>query len=96
VAAYIALMANAMRVRLIQLMIDGEQQVGILAESIGLSQSATSQHLSILKTAGLVVIRKDRRFRHYTIKPERAELMQRLIAVADEQATRLHGHPEQR
>jgi DNA-binding transcriptional ArsR family regulator len=86
-------MANAMRVRLIQLMIDEEQQVGILAESIGLSQSATSQHLSVLKTAGLIVSRKDRQFRYYTVKPERAELMQRLIAIADEQATRVQGHP---
>ena len=37
----------------------GERSVGELAELLGLKQSNTSQHLAVLRKAGLVVLRKE-------------------------------------
>lgn len=47
-------MANANRLMVLCHLVSGEKTVGELAESVGLSQSALSQHLAKLREAGLV------------------------------------------
>lgn len=45
----------------------GEASVGALADAVGLSQSALSQHLSLMREEGLVAFRRDGRTLHYSI-----------------------------
>lgn len=47
-------LANANRLMVLCHLVSGEKTVGELAESVGLSQSALSQHLAKLRDAGLV------------------------------------------
>jgi DNA-binding transcriptional ArsR family regulator len=49
----------------------GEMQVGLLAESIGLGQSALSQHLARLRADGLVGTRRDAQAIYYRIVDKR-------------------------
>ena len=47
-------LANANRLLVLCQMVEGDKTVGELAESVGLSHSALSQHLAKLREAGLV------------------------------------------
>jgi len=47
------------RVRIIELLRDGERSVGSLQGALGLDSSGTSQHLAVLRTHGLVTGRRD-------------------------------------
>lgn len=92
-AAGIQAISNAMRIRMIQIMLQGELQVGDLAAKVGLSQSATSQHLQKFKRAGLLVQRKDKQWRYCAIEPKRVEILKRLISAGEERATASHKSP---
>jgi DNA-binding transcriptional ArsR family regulator len=60
---------------------DAERTSGELAEAAGLSRSAASQHLKVLRDAGLVRVRVDASRRLYQVAPERlAELRAALDA----------------
>lgn len=50
-------------------MIDRERSVGELAALVGISQPAASQHLHVLRLAGLIAERKDGRRRLYQARP---------------------------
>ena len=50
---------------------DAERTSSELAEAAGLSRSAASQHLKILRDAGLVHVRVDANRRLYQVDPER-------------------------
>ncbi|MCG9629090.1 ArsR/SmtB family transcription factor [Vibrio mediterranei] len=52
-------------------LVDGEQGAGQLQSNSNLSQSAFSQHLSVLKKAGLVEIRKEAQHVYYSLKDQR-------------------------
>lgn len=56
-------LASLTRRRLLRLVRDGERSVGELATGLGISQPAVSQHLVVLRDAGLVVVRPDGRRR---------------------------------
>ncbi|RWX74684.1 ArsR family transcriptional regulator [Neorhizobium lilium] len=58
-------MANAQRLAILSILIGEEISVGSLSKRIGLSQSALSQHLSRLRSAGLVVTRRDAQTIYY-------------------------------
>ena len=58
-------LANPNRRALLRLVADAERGVGELASSTGLSQPATSQHLKVLREAGLVDVRVDGNRRLY-------------------------------
>jgi DNA-binding transcriptional ArsR family regulator len=51
----------------------GEMTVGSLANAVGLSQSALSQHLSRMRAEGLVRFRRDGQTLHYSIADPLAE-----------------------
>ena len=55
------------RVRMLQLLKDGPLCVGALAGRLNLTSGAVSQHLRILRDAGLVVPEKRGYFVHYRI-----------------------------
>jgi DNA-binding transcriptional ArsR family regulator len=47
----------------------GDCAVCELTSDLGMSQAAVSQHLRVLREAGLVVARKDGRHRYYQLRP---------------------------
>lgn len=47
------------RVRILELLRDGEQPVGALQEALGLESGSTSQHLAALRRASLVESRRE-------------------------------------
>lgn len=58
-------LANGRRRALLRLVRDEPQQVGAIAAELGISQPAASQHLALLRDAGLVTVRVDGRHRWY-------------------------------
>jgi DNA-binding transcriptional ArsR family regulator len=59
--------SNRNRLIMLQLLQDDEMSVGELAEQIGLSHSACSQHLALLKAHRLVQARPEGQKRHYSL-----------------------------
>lgn len=62
---------------LLRLVLDGELPVGELAERTGLSQPAASQHLKVLRDAGLIRGRVDGRRRLYRVDVEGLDRLRR-------------------
>jgi ArsR family transcriptional regulator len=87
----LATLGNDTRYEALRLIADAEDDVCVceLEPSLGVSQSAVSQALSRLFSAGLVERRKEGRWRYYSATP-RAE---RLLDVLDE--TRPATHTEE-
>jgi DNA-binding transcriptional ArsR family regulator len=64
-------MANATRREILGLLLDaGPQPVAELADRFDMRRPSLSEHLKILKDAGLVVERKAGRQRLYSLRPE--------------------------
>ena len=61
-------LANERRLMILCLLIsDEELSAGELAEEVGLSQSATSQHLAKMREEGLITFRREAQSIHYRI-----------------------------
>ena len=52
-------LSEPMRLRLLNLLMAGEKSVGELVEATGSSQANVSKHLSVLRQAGMIAIRKE-------------------------------------
>ena len=63
-------LASPVRRAMIDALADGERNVNALVERLDVTQSAVSQQLLVLKTAGLVEERKEGRFRYYRLRAE--------------------------
>jgi DNA-binding transcriptional ArsR family regulator len=55
---FLKTISNSNRLEMLKILLRREMSVGSLAEQIGLSQSALSQHLSKLREQGLVTTRR--------------------------------------
>jgi DNA-binding transcriptional ArsR family regulator len=55
---------------LLDVLAAGESNVSSLVAALDVSQSAVSQQLAVLKSAGLVEERAEGRFRYYRLRPE--------------------------
>lgn len=64
-------LADGRRRRILELLSEEERPVKALVASLPISQPAVSQHLDVLKRAGLVTWRPVGRERRYRIVPER-------------------------
>lgn len=65
------------RVRILELLRDGERTVGDLQQALGLDASSTSQHLAALRNRDVVVARREGKNVFYGIKdPRIAELLE--------------------
>jgi len=62
--------AESNRRRIVELLLDGEQPVGVLVDALDVSQPAVSKHLRVLRDAGLVEARVDKNRRVYRLRPE--------------------------
>lgn len=58
-SALLVAMSNAKRIEILVLITQQEITVGALAKTVGIRQSALSQHLAKLRSAGLVTTRRD-------------------------------------
>lgn len=59
IAARFRALSEPMRLRLLNLLMQGERSVGQLVEATGSSQANVSKHLSLLREAGMVGVRKE-------------------------------------
>jgi ArsR family transcriptional regulator, virulence genes transcriptional regulator len=57
----------------------GEMKVGDIVEAVGLSQSALSQHLALLRADGLVAFRRESQTLYYRISDPRAARLLKLL-----------------
>jgi len=62
--------ADPTRRQLLRLLVEREQPVGALASSFQMTLPAVSQHLRVLREAGLVAVRPAGRERYYRVTPE--------------------------
>lgn len=74
VAQVLGALANDRRLLILcKLVEDGEATVGSLAERVGLSQSALSQHLARMREEGIVAARRESQTMWYRISDSRVE-----------------------
>ncbi len=75
-------MSNEKRLMILCLLTDGELSVSQLIPMIGLSQSALSQHLAILRQRGLVETRRESQTIHYSLAdPNAASILETLYGI---------------
>lgn len=70
VATSFQVLADPVRRRILDLLLERPRPVGELVERLGLSQPGTSKHLRVLREAGLVRARQDAQRRWYELRPE--------------------------
>ena len=61
--------ADPVRRRIVEMLVDGEKTAGALGEGFAISQPAVSKHLRILREAGLVAARAEAQRRLYRLTP---------------------------
>ena len=60
-------MSHASRLLMLELLRDGEMCVNDLTDAVGVNQSTVSKHLTVLKEAGLVSLRKQGANNYYQL-----------------------------
>jgi ArsR family transcriptional regulator len=82
VAGAMRALANEKRLLILCQLSAGEMSVGTLADAVGLSQSALSQHLARMRDDGIVDFRREAQSVKYRIADKRiSELMQTLYGL---------------
>jgi DNA-binding transcriptional ArsR family regulator len=71
-SALLRAMANECRLLILCHLVERERSVTELEQLVGLSQSALSQHLALLRSQNLVKVRRESRLRHYSIASPQA------------------------
>jgi rhodanese-related sulfurtransferase len=76
-------LASGRRIELVDVLANGERTVEVLAGEVGLSVANTSQHLQVLRQAGLLASRREGTSVHYRLAgPEVFQLWQALRTLA--------------
>jgi ArsR family transcriptional regulator len=70
--------ADPTRLRILEVLREGEFNVSAIMEKLGLKQSTVSQHLRMLKECGVVTTRKEGREIYYSLKSDK------VIKILDE------------
>jgi DNA-binding transcriptional ArsR family regulator len=86
-------LSDETRLRLVLLLAnqgtDGALCVGALAKRLGVTQSAVSQHLAVLRAAGLVIDERRGYYVHYRVNRDRlAEWQQRISETLSKAETK--------
>jgi ArsR family transcriptional regulator, virulence genes transcriptional regulator len=79
-ARLLAALANESRLMILCQLIEGELSVGALVQAVGLTQSALSQHLAKLRTAGIVATRRDAQTIYYRLSSDAAAAVMTTLA----------------
>ncbi len=66
-AGTFGLLSSPPRLHLVWLIARGSDDVGTLAERVGVSIATASQHLSKLRLAGVIVVRREGRRHYYSV-----------------------------
>lgn len=78
-------LAHPTRIRITELLLDGEQTVGEIASALSLHQSGTSQHLAVLARAGVLEVDQRGAARFYRVRGPRVgrilDLMEEFCAI---------------
>lgn len=69
------------RIRILQLLLDGEKCACRLLEEMNITQPTLSHHMKILCDSGIVVGRKEGKWIHYSLSEEGIESAQRCLAL---------------
>lgn len=88
VAERFKMLAEPVRLRLLQALMPGERSVGELTESTGLSQANVSKHLQLLLAHDLVARRKQGLFAYYHIADQSVFQLCELVCSRLESSTR--------
>lgn len=79
-AGLLKALGNSKRLEIVCILRESEKKVGELEKIIGISQSALSQHLAVLRTAGIVSTRRDAQSVYYSLSDDRCR---RLLDLLD-------------
>ncbi|WP_011580872.1 MULTISPECIES: ArsR/SmtB family transcription factor [Chelativorans] len=63
-------LADPTRRAVLERLLDGEKNASELREGLGISQPAVSQHVAVLRSAGLIAEKKSGRHVHYSLAPD--------------------------
>ena len=77
--AVLRALAEPQRRRILQLVRDGEHPAGEIADHFDITPQAVSQHLRVLKDAGLLTERREGTRRLYAICPEALESLREFV-----------------
>jgi DNA-binding transcriptional ArsR family regulator len=84
-AEFFRVLGHPVRIRLLQLLREGDRTVGALQVALELDSGGTSQHLATLRKQGLVVSRREGTNVYYRVKDPRTlellELAKQVIAA---------------
>ena len=72
-------LAHPARIRILEILVEGEQSVQQLQHAVGLEQPLVSQHLAVLRRADVVTVRRDGALAFYA---PRSPLVADLLRVA--------------
>jgi DNA-binding transcriptional ArsR family regulator len=73
-------LAEPRRQQILRLVRATPRSVGEIAEQVDITQQAVSQHLQVLKDAGLVAVRQDGTRRLYAVRPDGLASLDRFLA----------------
>lgn len=94
-AEFFRVLGHPVRVRILELLRDGEQSVGTLQASLGIDSSGTSQHLGALRRLGVLESRRDGTSVFYRVKDPRTfkllEVARQILTAHYEDAQVLLG-----
>lgn len=94
-AEFFRVLGHPVRVRILELLRDGERGVGDLQASLGLNSSGTSQHLGALRQRGVLESRRDGTSVYYWVKDPRTfqllEIARQILTSHYEDAQTLLG-----
>lgn len=79
VADLLKTMANPARLVILCQLADGERSVGELERAVGLSQSAISQHLAVLRRGAAVTSRRDGQAVFYSLASDEVEALMGML-----------------
>jgi DNA-binding transcriptional ArsR family regulator len=74
-----AALADDTRLRIVEELAKGERAVGQLVARFDVTQPTISQHLKVLRNAGLVRVRRDAQRRLYSIDPKGLRVIERWL-----------------
>ncbi len=78
-------LADETRLKLVGLLLSHDLCVGALAHRLGISEAAVSQHLQVLRKAGLIKGEKRGYWTHYAVERDvLKDLAERLKTIADQ------------
>lgn len=75
---FFQVLADATRLRIVELLLDGEKNVSELVDALGMQQGRVSSHLSCLRWCGFIGTRREGKYVYYRVTDPRVRDLMRL------------------